>query len=85
MARLRKATGLARLITAAYGQRFTTEGYFRDQKNDLDEGFQLDGIPLSTPERADRLLWVFAWASYGLNVGGWASQGTSEERLGREG
>ena len=41
---LRKATWPTRLITAAYGQRFTTEGCFRDQKNDVYEGFQLDGV-----------------------------------------
>ena len=66
-------------ITAAYGQRFTTEECFRDEKNDWYEGFQLDGVKLGTPERWDRLLWVFAWAYYGLNVGGWA-----RERLGKD-
>ena len=35
---LRKATGPARLITAATGQRFTTKECFRDGKNVLYEG-----------------------------------------------
>ena len=77
---LRKSRWPARLITAAYGQRFTTEECFRDQKNDLYEGFQLDGVKLGTPERWDRLLLVFAWAYYGLNVGGWAMERAKKDR-----
>ncbi len=46
---LRKATWPARFITAAYGQRFTTEGCFRDQKNDLYEGFQPRRGPMRHP------------------------------------
>ena len=67
-------------MTAATGQRFTTEECFRDQKNDLYEGFQLVGVKLGTPERWDRLLWVFAWAYYELNVGGWARERAKKDR-----
>ncbi len=49
---LRKATWPTRLITAATGQRFTTEGCFRDQKNDVYEGFQ----PRRSPMRHSRTL-----------------------------
>ena len=77
---LRGAIWPASLITAAYGQRFTTEECFRDQKNPLYEGFPLNGVHLSTSERWDRLLWVFAWASYGLNVGGWAREQAGKDR-----
>ena len=41
---LRKGTWPARLITAATGQRFTPEECFRDGKNVLYEGFQLNGV-----------------------------------------
>lgn len=56
---------------AAYGQRFTTEECFKDQKNDPDEGFHLACVKLGTPERWDRLRLIFAWAYYWLNVVGW--------------
>jgi hypothetical protein len=61
-------------LVAAYGQRFTTEECFQDQKNDHYEGFHLDGVTLGTPERWDRMLLVFAWAYYWLNVAGWAME-----------
>jgi hypothetical protein len=70
------SAGLARRsaqeIAGAYGQRFTCEETYRDQKNDPHQGFHLDCVTLSTPERWDRLWLVFAWAYYWLNVAGWA-------------
>ncbi len=51
-------------LVAAYGQRFTTEECFKDQKNDHYEGFYLDAVTLSTPERWDRMFLVLAWAYY---------------------
>ena len=44
------------------------------------EGFQLNEVKLGTPEREDRTLLVFAWTSYGINVGGWASERVQKER-----
>ena len=67
-------------LIAAYGQRFTTEECFKDQKNDHYEGFHLDAVTLSTPERWDRLLLVFAWAYYWLNVAGWAMETAGKAR-----
>ena len=58
-------------IVAAYGQRFTCEESYKDQKNKPGEGFHLDCVKLGTPERWDRLWLVFAWAYYWLNVAGW--------------
>ncbi len=67
-------------LVAAYGQRFTTEECFKDQKNDQYEGFHLDAVTLSTPERWDRMLLVFAWAYYWLNVAGWAMETAGKAR-----
>ena len=58
-------------IVAAYGQRFTCEESYKDQKNDPGAGFHLDCVKLGTAERWDRLWLVFAWAYYWLNVAGW--------------
>ena len=58
-------------IVAGYGQRFTCEESYKDQKNDPGEGFPRDCVKLGTAERWDRLGLVFAWASYWLNVAGW--------------
>ena len=58
-------------VGAAYGQRFTPEEGFKDQKNDPYEGVPLDCVTLGTPERWNRLLLIFAWAYYWLNVAGW--------------
>jgi hypothetical protein len=58
-------------IVAAYGQRFTCEESYNDQKNDPGAGFHLDCVKLGTAERWDRLWLVFAWAYYWLNVAGW--------------
>ncbi len=69
---LTRADWPAARIVAAYGRRFTTEECFKDEKNDPDEGFPLDCVRLSTPERWDRLLLVFAWAYYWLiSPNGW--------------
>ena len=35
------------------------------------------------PERGDRMLWIFAGTSYGLNVGGWARERAQKDRDGR--
>ena len=58
-------------IVAAYGQRFTCEESYKDQKNDPGAGFHLDCVKLGTADRWDRLWLVFAWAYYWLNVAGW--------------
>ncbi len=65
-------------VVAAYGQRFTTEECFKDQKNDPYEGFHLECVKLGTPERWDRLLLIFAWAYYWLNVAGWHMETTDQ-------
>lgn len=65
-------------VVAAYGQRFTTEECFKDQKNDPYEGFHLDCVTLGTPERWNRLLLIFAWAYYWLNVAGWQMETTDQ-------
>lgn len=67
-------------IIRAYGQRFTTEECFRDQKNDHYDGFHMDCVRLTTPERWDRLLLIFAWAYYWLNVGGWVMEQWGRDR-----
>ena len=61
-------------IVAAYGQRFTCEASYKDQKNDPGAGFHLDCVKLGTAERWDRLWLVFAWAYYWLNVAGWDAE-----------
>lgn len=61
-------------IVAAYGQRFTCEESYKDQKNDPGAGFHLDCVKLGTAERWDRLWLVFAWAYYWLNVAGWDAE-----------
>ena len=43
------------------------------------EGFQLNEVKLGTPEREDRTPLVFVW-TYGINVGGWASERVQKER-----
>lgn len=58
-------------IVAAYGQRFTCEESYKDQKNDPGAGFHLDCVKLGTADRWDRLWLIFAWAYYWLNVVGW--------------
>ena len=58
-------------IVAAYGQRFTCEESYKDQKNKPGEGFHLDCVKVGTAERWDRLWLIFAWAYYWLNVAGW--------------
>ena len=72
------SAGLADLawgaIVAGYGQRFTCEESYKDQKNDPGEGFHLDCVKLGTAERWDRLWLVFAWAYYWLNVAGWDAE-----------
>lgn len=77
---LAQADWPAARIVAAYGQRFTTEECFKDEKNDSDEGFHLDCVTLSTPERWDRLLLVFAWAYYWLNIAGWVAEVAGKDR-----
>ena len=67
-------------LVAAYSQRFTTEECFKGQKNDQYEGFLLDAVTLSTPERWDRMLLGFAWAYYGWNVAGWARETAGKAR-----
>lgn len=61
-------------IVAAYGQRFTCEEAYKDQKNDPGAGFHLDCVKLSTAARWDRLWLVFAWSYYWLNVAGWDAE-----------
>lgn len=61
-------------IVAAYGQRFTCEESYKDQKNDTGAGFHLDCVKLGTAARWDRLWLVFAWAYYWLNVAGWDAE-----------
>ena len=58
-------------IVADYGQRFTYEKLYQDQKNKPGEGFHFACVKLGTAERRDRLWLVFAWAYYWLNVAGW--------------
>ena len=59
---------------ACYGQRFTCEESYKDQKNDPCAGFHLDGVEVGSAGRWDRLWLIFAWAYYWLNVGGWAME-----------
>lgn len=61
-------------IVAAYGQRFTCEEAYKDQKNDPGAGFHLDCVKLGTAARWDRLWLVFAWSYYWLNVAGWEAE-----------
>ncbi len=51
-------------IVAAYGQRFTCEESYKDQKNDPGAGFHLDCVKLGTADRWDRLWLIFAGAHY---------------------
>ncbi len=44
------------------------------------KGFHLDAVTLSTPERWDRMLLVFAWAYYWLNAAGWAMETAGKAR-----
>ena len=60
-------------IVAAYSQRFTTEECFKEDKYDPDEGFHLDCVTWTTPERWGRLWLVFVWAYYWLNIAGWVA------------
>ena len=81
---LRKSRWPARLMTAATGQRFTTEECFRDQKSDWYEGFQ---------PRRGLVRHPGAWGPVlvGVCLGllrvewGRVSHGTSKKRSGREG
>lgn len=57
-----------------YGQRFTCQESYKDQKNDTGTGFHLDCVKLGTAARWDRLWLVFAWAYYWLNVAGWDAE-----------
>lgn len=77
------ASRTARAIVAAYGQRFTCEEAYRDQKNDPHEGFHVDCVRLGTAERWDRLWLVFAWAYYWLNVAGWVVEASGDARAWR--
>jgi hypothetical protein len=61
-------------IVAAYGQRFTCEEAYKDQKNDPGEGFHLDCVKLGSEARWDRLWLIFAWAFYWMNVAGWEAE-----------
>ena len=61
-------------VVAAYGQRFTCEEAYQDQKNDPGAGFHLDCVKLGTASRWDRLWLVFAWSYYWLNVAGWDAE-----------
>jgi len=67
-------------IVAAYGQRWTTEECFKDEKNDGNEGFHLDCVRLTTPARWDRLLLIFAWTYYWQSVAGTRVEATGQDR-----
>ena len=68
------------MVVAGYAKRLTCEESYRDSKNDLYEGFQMDGVDLGTPARWDRMFLVFAWAYYLLNVGGWDVEARGDAR-----
>lgn len=61
-------------IVGSYGQRFTCEESYKDQKNDPGDGFHLDCVKLGTAARWDRLWLVFAWSYYWLNIAGWDAE-----------
>jgi hypothetical protein len=67
-------------IVAAYGQRWTTEECFKDEKNDSNEGFHRDCVRLTTPARWDRLLWLFAWTYYWQSVAGTLVEAAGQDR-----
>lgn len=67
-------------VIDAYGQRFTTEECFKDSKNNRGEGFHLNAVRLTAPERWNRLWLVFAWAYYWLNVAGYIVEQRGEDR-----
>ena len=67
-------------IVATYGQRFTCEESYKDQKNDAFAGFHMDCVKLGTSDRWDRLWLVFAWAYYWLNIAGWRVEVEGEAR-----
>jgi hypothetical protein len=67
-------------VVALYGQRFTCEESYKDQKNDPYAGFHMDCVKLGTEDRWDRLWLVFSWAYYWLNVGGWAVEQRGDAR-----
>ena len=68
------------MVVAGYAKRLTCEESYRDSKNDLYEGFQMDGVDLGTPARWDRMFLVFAWAYYLLHVGGWDVEARGDAR-----
>lgn len=52
--------GLSPPVGAGCRVRLTCEETYRNQKNGPHQGFRLDCVTLSTPERLDRLWLVFA-------------------------
>ncbi len=65
---------------AVYGQRFTCEESYKDQKNKPVQKFHMNCLKLGTEDRWDRMWLIFALAYYWLNVGGWVVEHGGEDR-----
>jgi len=69
-------------VVALYAKRFTGEESDKDQKNQPKDGFHMNSVKLGTADRWDRIVLVFAWAYYWLNIDGWVVEHLGEDGTG---